>query len=176
MTAAGAAPDRAVVTDIGCPASEVALLGCLLRLPSSRVLDVAQRLQADDLVDPRHRVVLAAALQVAVAGHDPDPTLVLGQLRRQGAERSFTADRAAGTYLLDVYGAAGVPANVDGYLRVVLEHRYRRRVVEASARLDAAAGTAALDELRQLVDEQVAGLRDAERRLAHPAAPLRVVG
>ncbi len=148
----------------------------MLRLHAGRVLDLAQRLRADNLADPRHRVVLAAVLHVAIAHHDPDPPLVLGELRRQGAERSFTTDRAAGTYLLDLYGAAGVPASVAAYLQIVLEHSYRRSVVEAAARLDAAAGTAALDELRGLVDEQVAGLRDAAGRVGRPAASLRAVG
>ncbi len=165
------------MTDIACPDAEAALLGCLLRLPAGRVLDLAQRLRADDLADPRHRVVLAAVLQVALSGHDPDPPLVLGQLRRQGAERSFTNDRAAGTYLLDLYAAVGIPASVAAYLQVVLEHAYRRQLVEAAARLDQVAGTAALDDLQQLVDEQVAVLRDAARRLAPPRAELvRAVG
>ncbi len=106
--------------DIACPTAEVALLGCLLRLPAGRVLDLVQRMRADDLTDPRHRVVLAGVLQVAATGQQPDPTLVLGQLRAKGAERSFTADRDAGTYLLDLYGAAGVVGNAEGYLRVVL--------------------------------------------------------
>ncbi len=163
--------------DIGCPAAEVALLGCLLRLPSTRVLDLAERMRPDDLTDPRHRVVLGAVLQLAATGQQPDPTLVLGHLRARGAERSFTDDRAAGTYLLDLYGAAGVPANVDGYLRVVLEHAYRRRVVEAAARLQQAAGVVGLDELRRVVEEQSAGLQDALRRLNPTRAePLQAVG
>ncbi len=60
------------MTDIACPAAEVALLG-LLRLPSTRVLDLAERMRPDDLTDPQHRVVLGAALHGAVAGYDPDP-------------------------------------------------------------------------------------------------------
>lgn len=156
---------------IGCPEAEAALIGCLLHLPAGRVVEIARRMVGEDLVDPRNRVLLAAAAVVASQGLDPDPALVLGQVRRLGAESSFTADRAAGTYLLDVYAAAGVPASVEAYLNVVLEHSYRRRLAEVGVRLEQVAGTAALRELQELVDEQVALLRQAAARMhqRHPA-------
>ncbi len=159
------------MTDIACPEAEVALLGCLLRMPYPSVLDVVQRLRPDDLTDPRNRAVLAVVVQVAVTGADPDPVLVLGQLRREGLERSFTADRDAGTYLLDVYTAAGVVVNVDGYLRIVLEHAYRRRVVEAAQRLEQHAGTLALVELEELIEAETGAVREASARLRGRAEP-----
>ncbi len=90
---------------------------------------------------------------------------MLGELRRQGAERSFTADRAAGTFLLDLYGAAGVPASIGAYAQVVLEHSYRRQLVAAGERLMQHAGTLALDELRELFEEQTEAVRAAAARL-----------
>lgn len=153
---------------IGCAEAEQSLLGCLLRLPAVRVLKVAERLELDDLVDPANRVLLGATLAVAVAGHDPDPTLVVLELRRRGLERSFTSHQGAGMYALEVYGAAGVPGAVSGYLRGVLEHSYRRRVQEVGERLQQAAEANALDDLHDLVVEQHHLLRSAWQRL-HPA-------
>lgn len=149
---------------IGCPDAEAALLGCLLRLPAAAVLDLARRMVAQDLVDPRNRAVLASAAYVASQGLDPDPVLVLGHLRRLGLESSFTDDRPAGTYLLDLFGAAGVSASVQAYLQIVLEHSYRRRVVEAAQRLEQQAGALALGELQNLLEEEVDQLRAAAAR------------
>ncbi len=150
---------------IGCAEAERALLGCLLRLPAAEVLRVAGRLQVDDLTDPANRVLLGATVAVAVAGHDPDPALVVLELRRRGCERSFTSHQGAGAYALEVFTSAGVPAAVDAYLRGVLEHSYRRKVQEVGVRLDQVADTHPLEDLHALVDEQVAALRLARARL-----------
>lgn len=156
---------------IGCPEAEFALLGCLLRLPAARVIDIARRMDGEDLVDPRHRAILAAAVTVAACGTDPDPILVLGHLRAIGLETSFTDDRPAAVYLSDVFTGAGVPANVEAYLRVVLEHAYRRRIVEAAERLLQVAGLASLPDLRELFEEQVTAVRQACARSGAATAP-----
>ena len=150
---------------IGCAEAERALLGCLLRLPAGEVLRVAQRLTVEDLTDPANRVLLGATVAVAVAGHDPDPALVVLELRRRGCEHSFTSHQGAGAYALDVFMSAGVPAAVDGYLLGVLEHSYRRRVQEAGVRLQQAADGHSLPDLHELVGEQTAALTAAWRRL-----------
>ncbi len=159
---------------IGSPEAEQALLGCLLRLPAAKVLDLARRLDGEDLVDPRNRAVLAAAASVADRGSDPDPALVLGELRRLGLETSYTDDRPAALYVLHLFGAAGVPVNVEAYRLVVLEHAYRRRVVEAAQRLEQYAPTLGLDELRALLYEQVVMLQTAAARLDDTVQPVKV--
>lgn len=169
-------PGEGLGPDLGCPDAEVFLLGCLLRLPAGRVLDVAHRLQPEDLVDPRHRLVLRACARVAHAGHAPDPALVLGQLRRDGLEGSFTADRAAAVYLADLLAAAGTLGSVEAYRRIVVEHAYRRRVVAAAQRLEESAGVLALDELRDLLEQEVDAVRAVAGRLVdRPGRAVRAV-
>lgn len=150
---------------IGCVEAERALLGCLLRLPADEVLRVAERLHVEDLTDPANRVLLGATVAVALSGHDPDPALVVLELRRRGLEHCFTSHQAAGSYALEVFTAAGVPAAVNGYLRGVLEHSYRRRVQEAGVRLQQVADSHPFEELHDLVVEQAAALGQAWQRL-----------
>lgn len=150
---------------IGCTEAEQALLGSLLRLPARRVIDVAERLQVEDFVDPANRVLLGAAVAVAVQGQDPDPALVVGELRRRGLEQSLTAHQGAGAYALEVYLAAGVPAAVDGYVRVVLEHAYRRRVLETGVRLQQLAVGNELEDLHDHVDQEAAAMQAAWQRM-----------
>ncbi len=117
---------------IGCSEAERAFLGCLLRLPRSDVLRLADRMDVEDFVDPANRMLLGAAVAVAVAGQDPDPALVVLELRRRGLEHSLASHQGAGLYALEVFQAAGVPAAAGAYLQGVLEHAYRRRVQESA--------------------------------------------
>ncbi len=150
----------------GCNEAEQAFLGCLLRLPASTVLRLTERVRVEDFVDPANRVLLGACVAVAVAGHDPDPTLVVLELRRRGCERSFTSHQGAGQYALEVFTAAGVPAVVDAYLQGLLEHSYRRRVQEVGVRLQQVAESGhTLEEVRELADEQHRLLAEAWVRL-----------
>ncbi len=160
---------------IGCQEAERAFLGCLLRLPRTEVLRLAERIDVEDLVDPANRVLLGAAVAVAVAGQDPDPTLVVLELRRRGLERSLTSHAGAGQYALEVFTAAGVPAAVNAYLRGVLEHSYRRRVQEVGERLQQVADGHSLDDLHELVEEQGQALQQAWCRLRPPSPRINLV-
>lgn len=152
---------------IGCEEAERALLGCFLRLPAGRVVQLAQRLQVEDFTDPAARVLLGAAVAVAVQGFDPDPVLVVGELRRRGLEQSLTAHQGAGSYAVDLF-MSGVPASVEYYLRILLEHAYRRRVLEAGERLQQLAAGNALEDLHEQVEEESAALRTSWERLRRP--------
>ncbi len=63
---------------------------------------------------------------------------VLGQLRRQGTENARTDSRDAGVLLVELCQAAPCVGNAGYYLRIVLEHAYRRRA--PAGRSTAAAG------------------------------------
>lgn len=139
---------------IGCPEAEAALLGALLWLPTTEAAPVLERVAEDDLVDPRNRVVIEAVRRVVDDGVRPDPTAVLGELRRAGELSCFTADRSAGTFLADLLAATPLPQNVGTYARTVLEHSARRRLTEAAERLAQAAGQSALTDLTTMVVEE----------------------
>ncbi len=147
---------------IGAVEAEAAVLGAVLRLPAAAARAVVDMLEVEDFADPRHRAVLVAAQSLLGTDVPADAVTVLGELRRTGVEKCFTADRSAGVYLLDLDDAAPAPASAGHYGRIVVEHRARRRIAEAGQRLCQAAGTSALADLHALLWTE---LRDAERHL-----------
>lgn len=158
-----------VADTIGCLEAEVAVLGALLLAAPGDTTAVAEMLEPEDFVDPRHRVIFEAVVALLELGVSVDPVTVLGRLRRTGAERSMTADRSAGAYVADLLGAA--PAVVAGrhYALIVLEHRARRRLAEAAERLGQVAGTASLPIAAEVArDEWAAVLRHLARAAATP--------
>lgn len=103
---------------------------------------------------PQHAHV-AAAITVLLEQNVPvDPVTVLGQLRRQGAENATTACTDAGVLLVELCAAAPSVGSVSHYAEIVREHSYRRRVQQAAVRLLAAASSAALDDLCELVEHE----------------------
>ncbi len=149
---------------IGCPDAEAAVLGCLLRMPLHDAGALAGHLEPEDFVDPRHRVVFGAVVDLLADGVTPDPVTVLGELRRSGAERSMTCDRSAGVFLGDLLASAPAMFSAGHYARVVVEHRARRRLHEAAARLSQAAGAASLATVREVaLDEWTAILGQLDR-------------
>lgn len=150
---------------IGSVEAEAALLGCLLHLSADAGNELLARLQAEDFTDPRHRAVLAAVATTVHGGTRPDPITVLGEMRRQGLERSMTGDRSAGVFLLDVAAAAPVVASAQHYARIVVEHRVRRRAQEAACRLAQGAEAASLDHLKELALAELEAIFDQIERL-----------
>jgi len=164
-------------SDLGCVEAERALLGACLLAPTSagRLLE---DLVEDDFTDPRHRLVFTAVQALVAQGAPPDPVTVLGILRARGQQQPFTADRDAGTYLVDLAGSCPLPASGPWYRRVVLEHAWRRRVLEAGQRLIQRAGTGTLDELSAAVRDEQTQLTAAAARCpwVRPAGRVRAVG
>lgn len=152
--------------EVGCPEAEAAVLGCVLHLPAGQARALVDRLEVEDFADPRHRGVLAAARALLQRGEPADPVTVLGELRRCGLEASFAADRSAGVFLVDLYAAAPAVASAGHYLRVVLEHGWRRRVLEAGVRLQQAAGQSAVEDLHQLVCDELGAILHVRQRYA----------
>lgn len=157
---------------IGSADAEVAVLGALLHVGGSG-RRIAAELEPEDFTDPRCRLVLAAIRGCIARREPPCPVAVLAELRRTGHERSFLADRSAGVLLADLYAAVPIPASAAVYLRAVVEHRARRRVVEAADRLAQAAGALALDELHELVRSEAAAVEQQFARLDGAAAANR---
>lgn len=151
---------------IGCVEAETAVLGCLLLLDRPGAQAMADRLEPEDFTDPRHRLVLTGVRAVLEAGGRPDPVLVLAELRRSGAERSFLTDRSAGSFLVDLDAGTPVASNAGWYHRAVVEHRVRRRVQEAASRLEQVAGTGSMADVLAHVDAELAAVREQAERVA----------
>jgi len=154
---------------VGCPEAEAAVLGALLRMPHTDAVALADRLEPDDFVDPRHRAVFGAVTDLLAEGVAADPVLVLGELRRSGAERSMTCDRSAGVYLFDLLAAAPAVVNAGHYSRIVIEHRVRRRLHEAAERLSQVAGSSSLGLVREIVQSEWVAVLDQLDRVASKA-------
>lgn len=149
---------------VGCVEAEAAVLGCLLHLAPSEAGALVEQLEVEDFTDPRHRSVFEAAVSCLTAGAPADPVTVLGQLRRAGTERSMTCDRSAGVFLADLLESAPFTTAAGHYARVVVEHRARRRLVEAADRLGQCAGTVPLDTVREVaLTEWAALIRQLDR-------------
>ncbi len=154
---------------IGCPEAEAALLGGCLLAPSQAPA-VLRGLTEGDFIDPRHQVVLAAMLELIGRDVPPDPVTVLGQLRRTGQLRPFTADRDPGVFLVDLAAATPLPASARYYRAIVLEHSLRRRAHQAGERLQQAAEAEDCAVLLDVLEREQRAMQDAARRLRAPLA------
>jgi replicative DNA helicase len=160
----GADTTAAGWTDLGEPLAEAAVLGCLLRTHRQHAAALLGAFTDEDLTVPQHRHVAAAARVLLEQGHPIDPVTVLGQLRRQGSENARTDHRDAGVLLVGLCQAAPCVSNASHYLRIVLEHSYRRRAQQAAARLLQAAEAGTLTALHELVECEHRALTEAHRR------------
>jgi replicative DNA helicase len=151
-------------SELGEPLAEAAVLGCLLRTTEQHAAVLLAAFVDEDLTVPQHRHVAAAARVLLEQGHPIDPVTVLGQLRRQGTENARTDSRDAGVLLVELCQAAPSVSNAGHYLRIVLEHAYRRRAQQTAARLLQAAETGSLTALHDLVERERRALTAAHRR------------
>ena len=154
--------------ELGEPLAEAALLGALLRTTGRHAAALLSAFDDTDLVVPQHRHVTAAARALLEQGHPIDPVTVLGQLRRQGTDSARTDSRDAGVLLVELCQAAPSTSSAGHYLRIVLEHAYRRRAQQAAARLLQAAETGSIDALTALVDHEHQALTAARHRTTTP--------
>lgn len=156
---------------ISQPSAERALIGCVLTMPAPAALRLLEQLEPDDLTIPALRSIATAATTLAHEGIAPDPVVVLGELRRTGADSSFTFDQAAGTYLAGLLSAAAHLGSHGHYLRIVHEHAWRRRVQEAGIRLQQFAGMSGLDDLEQHVAAEVQAIGQQSLRWRQQHGP-----
>jgi replicative DNA helicase len=156
---------------LGEPLAEAAVLGCVLLGGPGVARDVLHRLSSEDWTVPVHAHVAAAATVLLERREPIDPVTVLGQLRRQGIEDARTASRDAGVLLVELCQAAPCTSSARHYLRIVLEHSYRRRAQQAAVRLLQASETGSLSELTTVVAREHAALTRCRQRItgARPA-------
>lgn len=154
---------------IGCLEAERAFLGCLLGLQSRSVIaPYLAQVEARDFTDARNAATLAVIRTVIEQPpHLADPVLVVGELRRTGLEKCFTADRAAAVYLADLLEAPGSWGSVGAYLRILIEHRVRREVETFGVRLQQLAGTADLPGLLETATAAYSDTATACQRLGN---------
>lgn len=156
---------------LGEPLAEAAVLGCVLRGGAAVAREVLHRLSDQDWTVPVHAHVAAAAAVLLERGEPVDPVTVLGQLRRQGVEDARTASRDTGVLLVELCQGAPCLSSARHYLRIVLEHSYRRRVQQSAVRLMQAAETGSLADLTAVVAREHAALSSCQSRLDATSAP-----
>ena len=152
-------------SELGEPLAEASVLGCLLRSTRQHATALLAALAEEDLTVPQYRHVLSAARVLLEQGHPIDPVTVLGQLRRQGTDSPRTTSRDLGVVLVELCQAAPSIGNASHYLRIVLEHSYRRRTQQAAARLQQAAETGSLTDLTAVITREHAALTRSARRI-----------
>jgi replicative DNA helicase len=157
-----------VPAPIGCLEAERTFLGALLGLQARSVIaPYLAQVEAQDFTDPRNAATLAVIRTVVEQPpHLADPVLVVGELRRTGLEKCFTADRAAAVYLADLLEAPGSLGSIGAYLRILIEHRVRREVETYGVRLQQLAGTSDLAGLLEHLAQAHAATVRACARLA----------
>jgi len=163
----------AIIGDLG---AERAVVGCLLLAHVPSVRDVLDRLSDDDLTDPRLVLILKAVRQLVDSGIRPDPVTVVGQLRRTGADRSFTADTSCAVAVADIAAAPPSVGSATHYLMIVIEHAWRRQVEFAGIRLQQVAGTVSLDVLQAVLVEELRTLGVLAARWTAASPGLASVG
>lgn len=145
-----------LVSDVS---AEAAVLGCLLRLPAAQVVEVLVDLRESDLTDPRLRTVLTAVRSLAMAGVDPEPIGVVGELAR-GPGARFLDGEPPHQVVHQLMANAPAQVNFGYYLRRVREDARRRLVVAEGTRLQQVGERASEEDLPALVAEAVARLTD----------------
>jgi replicative DNA helicase len=159
------APLAALPSPLGEPLAEAAALGCVLRGGPDVAREVLSRLTPGDWTVPVHAHVAAAASALLSRGEPVDPVTVLGQLRRGGLENARTASRDAGVLLIELCQGAPTTSSAGHYVRIVLEHSYRRRAQQAAIRLQQAAETGSLKDLSAVIDREHAALTTCRQRI-----------
>ena len=159
------APLAALPPPLGEPLAEAAALGCVLRGGPDVARKVLSQLTADDWTVPVHAHVAAAASVLLSDGEPVDPVTVLGQLRRRGLENARTASRDAGVLLIELCQGAPATSSAQHYVRIVLEHSYRRRAQQAAIRLLQTAETGSLTDLSAVIAREHVALTTCQQRI-----------
>ncbi|MDQ3455543.1 MAG: hypothetical protein M3513_08820 [Actinomycetota bacterium] len=134
---------------------ERAFLGSLLLMPARSAGRFAGLVEADDLEDPRLRVVHALAAELAAEGVAPDPVAVLARARTRATVTTAHAIREFAELLHTLYAECPLPVCVPYYIAATLDDALRRRCAVLGERIDQAAASSTLADLIRLVGEQV---------------------
>ena len=146
------------------PAS--ALVGAVLHLPAPGAAAALSLVVDEDLADVQLITIAAVARELAEDGVAPDPTVVLGVVRRRALATGEALRRLA-LRLLEVHANCAVPASARWYAAAVLDEALRRRCTELSTRIAQAAEAESLRSLLALVDAEHQAVKElADRRAA----------
>jgi replicative DNA helicase len=147
---------------VGPLRSAVELLVCALFYSNCPiVLQIAEYVDADVDLDEPARNGYRALVQLARQDISPAPELVLDELRRTGR-----LDRAAACWLAAAATAGAPPETARRYAAIVVSNSLRREIESFGATLATAAGSAAEDELKMLIDRFVLRISATFGRLA----------
>lgn len=147
---------------VGPLRSAVELLVCALFYSHCPiVLQVAECVDADVDLDEPARDGYRAVVQLARQDISPAPELVLDELRRTGC-----LDRATACWLVAAATAGAPPETARRYAAIVVSNSLRRQLESFGATLATAAGSAAEDELKMLIDRSVLRISMTFGRLA----------
>src|SRR4051794_37330502 len=126
-------------------------------------LEAVDKLNEDDLGDPRNRRLLPLIQSLARRGLIPTPVLVLDEMRRQG-DVSYL-DPTAAAYLHTAYASADWAGTGVFLLLTVLRASWRRRITQAGQRFGQYGPDASDEALHELVEREFACIRGARERL-----------
>jgi|GEM_PF-3520937 replicative DNA helicase len=130
------------------PSAAELLVCTLLYSNSSAVIQIAEFIDAEADLDGSARRAYRAMVSLARLDISPAPELVLDELRRTGQ-----LDRQTACWLATAVTAGAPPETVRRYAAIVVAECLRRQVESWALTLVAAAGAAAEDELKMLVDK-----------------------
>lgn len=145
---------------------ECAYIGALLcQLHPEPAVRLAGLVLADDLRDPRLRLVHGLVADLSGAGTVADPAAVLGAAQRTGQVTGAHALAGLGELLSSLYAGCPFPASAGHYAGLVLDLALRRRCQEAAERIGQAAESTGLGELVSVFgSELLAVVRLRDRR------------
>lgn len=141
---------------------EHALIGSLMLL-TDRVSDVRALFDADDLDDPRCRVVLGLIDGLISSGITPDASTVFAAARTSGV----MGDKLSrlGPFLVELVGSVAVPESAPLLAASVVEASTRRRIDNSATRLTQVAASGSLVALIETVTNECRALTTARSRL-----------
>jgi replicative DNA helicase len=135
--------------------AERAVLAAALQSEQAAELAV-MALVVEHFYQPRHGMVFAAIRDTLAQGGTPEVLAVMGELKRRG-----DLAKVGDAYLVELFGAPGLPAQVAYYCRQVKDAWRLRRILAAAERMtQAVEQTTDVDETmgtvaRELVDAEV---------------------
>jgi replicative DNA helicase len=142
---------------------ERALVGALLHLNLTEATTVRAEFQADDLDDPRLRIIVGLIDRCLDESVIPDSAAVLTAGRTSAA---VTASRLSevGHLLITLTVECPIPASASVYALGIVEASVRRRIMEAATRLDQTS-SAYLTTALNVVTEEMQPLTAATNRI-----------
>ncbi|PBC57037.1 DnaB-like helicase N-terminal domain-containing protein [Rhodococcus sp. ACPA1] len=146
--------------------SERCFIGAIMYQNSFAATELATLVIGEDFEDPKARVAVDLAAQLAANGHDPDPQMVVAHAQRSGAVTGDNRVHLLADYLVSCYTGVPFPHNGIHYARSVLDTALRRQVRDAGRRLIHAAEEAGRDELIEAVMREFDGIRRVRDRLS----------